>query len=151
VPAAAAPAAAAPAISAAACDMCRRHVERDADHPDRFRLIPKDDDDDGNGDGGGRGGEGEEILFLFVVDVLCANVHCLYRSEETWFKWAASRRGLFRTCGSGACLTLNSCSLVALPPLLQQQQQKQMSAAAAAAAEAAPIRRRRLLLDLSVD
>jgi len=53
---------------------------------------------------------------LIVVDVLCANPHCLFRCEETWFQ-KAIRRGQNRSCGSSSCLTANRCSFVVLSPL----------------------------------
>lgn len=51
---------------------------------------------------------------VVVVDVLCANPHCLFREENVWYEKALAR-GPNRPCGASACLTLNRCSLVVLP------------------------------------
>ena len=92
--------------------------------------------------------EKEEPLqgIVIVVDVLCANPHCLYRDEHTWFTRALGR-GVNRPCGSSACLTHNRCSLVVLP--------KPTAADLAAdtthpGVSAAAIRRRYVLQDPSV-
>ena len=108
--------------------MCRRHVEEEKAEEENgkdgrklLRRVPLWHE------------ESRVEGVVVVVDVLCANPHCLFRNEDTWFKQALSR-GPGRLCGSSACLTHNRCSLAVLPPRLTTA-----------------IRRRYVLKDPSVD
>lgn len=56
--------------------------------------------------------------FILVVDVLCTNMHCFYRSEKAWETFQQQRVG--RSCGLWSCLTINRCCLIALPSVDQK-------------------------------
>ena len=80
--------------------MCRRHMEQS------FVTIPRLSEEQARQHSGA----------VFVVDVLCQNPACFYRDENLWERKARRRDKPLRPCGSFACLTVNRCCLVLLPP-----------------------------------
>jgi hypothetical protein len=47
---------------------------------------------------------------IVVVDIICHQKHCFYRTEGLWQQWA-QKRSIGKTCGFSGCL-LNSCCLL---------------------------------------
>lgn len=54
--------------------------------------------------------DGASDSIISVVDIVCHQPHCFYRTEGMWQQWA-QKRSMGQTCGFSGCLS-NSCRLL---------------------------------------